>query len=202
MAIEGLLLDVGGVIGTNGWDRHARKRACEKFHLEQEDTDSRHKMVFDTYEEGKWTLDDYLDRVIFYKPRDFSREEFTAFMYAASEPWPDMIDLVKRLKKKYDLHITICSNEGRELTLHRVELFGLKSFVDTFVFSCFVHARKPDPEMYQIALDLSLRNADQMIYMDDRALFVELAAKQGIRGVVHRDYETTRKELAAFGLED
>jgi putative hydrolase of the HAD superfamily len=202
MAIEGLLLDVGGVIGTNGWDRHARKRAAEKFGLDAGDTDSRHKMVFDTYEEGKLTLDDYLDRVIFHKPRDFSREDFTSFMYSVSEPWPDMIALVKRLKEKYQLHITICSNEGRELTLHRVELFGLKTFVDTFVFSCFVRTRKPDPDIYQIALDLSLRTADQMIYLDDRALFVELAAKQGIRGIVHSEYEKTRAELAGFGLSD
>lgn len=202
MAIEGLLLDVGGVIGTNGWDRHARARACEKFHLEKEDLDSRHKMVFDTYEEGKLTLDDYLDRVIFHKPRDFSRDDFKSFMYLASEPWQDMIGLIKRLKRKHKLHITICSNEGRELTLHRVELFGLKSFVDTFVFSCFVRTRKPDPEMYQMALDLSLRTADQMIYLDDRALFVELALKQGIRGIVHSEYEKTRAELAAYGLTD
>lgn len=202
MAIEGLLLDVGGVIGTNGWDRHARARACEKFQLDKEDLDSRHKMVFDTYEEGKLTLDDYLDRVIFHQPRVFSRADFTSFMYSVSEPWPDMIALVKRLKAKHKLHVTICSNEGRELTLHRVDLFGLKDFVDTFVFSCFVRARKPDPEMYQIALDLSLRTADQMIYLDDRALFVELAAKQGIRGIVHSEYAKTRSELAAFGLTD
>lgn len=202
MAIEGLLLDVGGVIGTNGWDRHARKRACEKFNLDGADTDARHKMIFDTYEEGKLALDDYLDRVVFNKPRDFSREDFKAFMYAASEPWPDMIALVKRLKERHKLHITICSNEGRELTLHRVELFGLKTFVDTFVFSCFVRTRKPDPAMYQTALDLSLRNADQMIYLDDRALFVELAAQQGIRGIVHVDYQSTRAELAQLGLPD
>jgi len=202
MAIEGLLLDVGGVIGTNGWDRNHRKLAAEKFNLDPAETDSRHKMVFDLYEEGKLTLDDYVDRVIFHRPRDFSREDFKSFMFLRSEPWPDMIALIKRLKKKYDLHITICSNEGRELTLHRVELFGLKSFVDTFVFSCFVRARKPDPDIYQTALDMSLRTADQMIYLDDRALFVELAAKQGIRGIVHSEYEKTRAELAGLGLED
>ena len=46
------------------------------------------------------------------------------------------------------------SNEGRELNEHRIRTFGLADFVDFFVSSCFVHFRKPDTDIFQMAIDL------------------------------------------------
>ncbi len=172
MAIEGLLLDVGGVIGTNGWDRHARKRATEKFNLDVADTDSRHKMVFDTYEEGKLTLEEYLGRVIFYQKRKFTRSQFRRFMFAQSKSYPKMIALVRGLKAKYGLKIIVVSNESRELNSHRIRKFKLGGFVDSFISSCFVHIRKPDADIFRLALDIAQTPAEQILYIENTPMFV------------------------------
>ncbi len=95
--ITTLFLDLGGVLLTNGWDRAARQRAAERFHLDYDETNERHHLTFDTFEEGKLTLDEYLDRVVFYQPRDFSRGTFVEFMYAQSQPYQDMIDWFTRV---------------------------------------------------------------------------------------------------------
>ena len=198
--VQALFLDIGGVLLTNGWDRKARHSACEKFGLDFEEVDERHHLTFDIYEEGKLSLDDYLGRTIFYEPRPFSREDFREFLFAGSQPFPEMIDLVRRLKAIHKLKIAAVSNEGRELTVHRIEKFQLGEIVDFFIASCFVHFRKPDPDIYCIAADIAQIRPEFGIYIDDRAMFVEVARGLGFHGIHHTGLESTREHLAYYGL--
>jgi putative hydrolase of the HAD superfamily len=198
--ITTLFLDIGGVLLTNGWDRGIRTVASEKFGLDYKEMDERHHLTFDTYEEGKLSLDEYLNRVVFYQERSFSREEFKAFMYAQSRPFPETIELMRDLKTKHRLQVAAVSNEGRELTMYRVKQFKLGTFIDFFISSCFVHYRKPDADLYHIALDIAQVSPEQVVYIDDRDMFVEVAEGLGIRGIVHSDFETTRKTLEGLGL--
>ncbi|MGZ3495816.1 MAG: HAD family hydrolase [Thermodesulfobacteriota bacterium] len=195
-----LFLDVGGVLLTNGWDRSMRKRAAEAFGLDGNEVDDRHHLTFDTYELGKLTLDEYLDRMVFYKERRFSKEEFKEFMFAQSRPFPQMLDLIRGLKKAYDLKIAVVSNEGRELTTYWIQKFGLSGFVDFFIASSFVHFRKPDADIYRMALDVAQVPLDQVVYIEDRLMFVEVAQGLGIRAVHHIGFESTRASLGSFGL--
>jgi putative hydrolase of the HAD superfamily len=198
--ITTLLVDIGGVLLTNGWDHNSRRHAAETFGLDYDEMSERHHLTFDTYEEGKLSLDEYLRRVVFYQDHSFSREEFKTFMYAQSKPYPDMIKLIHGLKTQYGLRVAAVSNEGRELTMYRVQQFELRTFVDFFVSSCFVHYRKPDEDMYRIALDISQAQTEQVIYIDDRAMFVEVARDLGLTGIVHSGYEATRTSLEGLGL--
>jgi putative hydrolase of the HAD superfamily len=198
--ITHLFLDIGGVLLTNGWDRHMRREAAQEFDLDLDDLNDRHKMSFDTYEEGKLTLDTYLNQVLFYQERPFTRKEFKDFMFAQSQAHPEMIGLVGRLKEKYALWSAAISNEGRELTVYRIKKFKLKSIIDFFVSSCFVHFRKPDSDLYRMALDISQAKPAQAVYIDDRALFVEIAQGMGINGIHHTGFESTKEALAALGL--
>jgi len=198
--ITTLFLDIGNVILTNGWDRHMRLDAASRFNLDHDDMDERHHLTFDTYEEGKLSLDEYLDRVVFYKERPFTKEDFRDFMFAQSKAFPDMIELIRRLRARYHLKVAVVSNEGRELTEYRIAKFRLTDFIDFFISSCFVHYRKPDADIYRIALDIAQVAPDCVAYVEDRAMFVDVAQGLGIRGIVHRTPEATRDALAAMGL--
>jgi putative hydrolase of the HAD superfamily len=199
-SVTTLFLDIGGVLLTNGWDHNIRKHAADKFGLDYDEMNERHHLTFDTYEEGKLSLDEYLNRVVFYQERSFSREEFKAFMYAQSQPFPEMIELMRGLKTQHGLQVAAVSNEGRELTVYRVQQFKLGTFIDFFVSSCFVHYRKPDADIYRIALDIAQVSPQHVVYIDDRPMFVEVAQGLEIRGIIHKGYETTQKALEAMGL--
>ena len=199
-AITTLFVDIGGVLLSNGWDRTARRLAGETFGLDCEEIDERHHLTFDTYEEGKLSLDEYLDRVVFHEERPFTRDQFLAFMYAQSRPIPEMIELICRCKAHYRLKIAAVHNEGRELNAHRIAKFELGAFIDFFISSCFVHYRKPDADIFRIALDIAQVEPAQVVYIEDRPLFVEVARDLGIAGIVHIGYDATRRELAKFGL--
>jgi len=199
-SITTLFIDIGGVLLTNGWDRGARRLAAETFALDCDEMDERHHLTFDTYEEGKLSLDEYLTRVVFYEKRPFSREEFRAFMFAQSRPFPEMIELVRQVKVRHGLKVAVVSNEGRELNEHRIREFQLGRFIDFFISSSFVHYRKPDADIYRIALDIAQVEPAQVAYIEDRPMFVEVARGLGINGIVHTSYEATQRELADFGL--
>ncbi len=198
--IKALFLDIGGVLLTNGWDRNARRKAAESFGLDHEDMEERHHLTFTTYEEGKLSLEQYLNRVVFNTERSFSRQEFRRFMFSQSQPFPDNLELFRRLKERHGLKVVAVSNEGRELTEHRIRSFSLDTLIDFFISSCFVHFRKPDEDIYRIALAASQVDPGQVVYVDDRRLFVEVAAAEGIRGVHHTGLERTRSALADMGL--
>jgi putative hydrolase of the HAD superfamily len=199
--IKTLFLDIGGVLLTNGWDQNTRTRAAEKFGLDYNEMNERHHLTFDTYEEGKLSLDEYMNRVVFYQDRSFSRDEFKDFMYAQSRPFSEMIELIRELKAQYGLQVAAVSNEGRELTMYRVQQFKLGSVIEFFISSCFVHYRKPDVDIYRIALDIAQVRPEQVVYIDDRAMFVEVARGLGIRGIIHTGYEATRTALEGLGLK-
>jgi putative hydrolase of the HAD superfamily len=198
--ITTLLLDIGGVLLTNGWDRRARQRAAEHFKLDYDEMNERHNMTFDTYEQGKLSLSNYLERTVFYAPRSFTPEEFKQFMFAQSEPLPDMLGFFLALKEHHHLRVAAVSNEGRELTEYRVGTFGLSRLIDSFVCSCFVHLRKPDEDIFRMALDTTQAKPEEAAYVDDRRMFVEVAGGLGLRSLHHEDLRTTRNALADLGL--
>ena len=190
-----LFLDVGGVLLTNGWDHGMREKAAEKFHLNLAEFNKRHALTFDTYEIGKISLDVYLDRAVFHTKRDFSREEFKAFMFAQSQPYQEMLDLMQQLKKEHDLKVVVISNEGRELMEYRIQHFQLAKWIDFFVSSSFVGLRKPDEAIFKLALDLAQCQPHEAIYIDDREMLAEIATQMGMKGFQHTAFEKTQQFL-------
>ena len=195
-------LDIGGVLLTNGWDHQARERAATNFKLDLAEMEDRHHLTFDTYEEGKLTLEEYLSRTVFYERRPFTQAQFRRFMFAQSKPYPEMIQLFARLKLRHGLKIVVVSNEGRELNSHRIRKFKLDGFVDSFVSSCVVHLRKPDADIFRLALDIAQVPARQVVYLENTPMFVQAAEGLGVRSILHTDYRSTCVKLASLGLQN
>jgi len=200
--ITALFLDIGGVLLTNGWDHHARRRAVKNFRLSWVEVEERHALNFETHEEGRMTFEKYLDRVVFYEKRPFTRAQFRSFMCAQSKPYIEMIKLVARLKTQHGLKIAVVSNESRELNAYRIRKFKMDAFVDCFISSCFVGLRKPDVEMFRLAVDIVQTPLEQVVYIENTPMFVRIAEDLGMRSILHTDYKSTRAKLAAFGLTD
>jgi len=195
-----LFVDVGGVLLTNAWGHTARLRAAKQFDLDGGMLDRRHYAVFTAYEEGKLTLDEYLDRAVFYEDRSFSRKDFQEYMFSQSEANPQMIELVRGVKERHGLKVVAISNVGWELATHRIEKFALKSFIDLFVFSCFVRCRKPEVDIYYMAMDIAQVRPETVVYIEEQPMFVEVAKGLGIHAFQHLSEKFTRQFLAECDL--
>jgi putative hydrolase of the HAD superfamily len=200
-AISCAFLEIGGVLLTDGWDHLARKRAATNFKLEWAEMEERHHLTFEIYEEGKITLEEYLSLVVFTEKRSFSRSQFRSFMFAQSKPFPEMIDLVMQLKDNMGMKIVIVSNEGRELNAHRIQKFKLSRLADCFISSCFVHIRKPDVDIFRLALDVAQVEASQAVFIDNTPMFVQIAEGLGMQSILHVDCKSTRARLSTLGLD-
>jgi putative hydrolase of the HAD superfamily len=196
-----VLLDIGGVLLNDGWDHLERKRAAVNFKLDWAEMEARHRLTFEIYEQGKLTMDEYLALVVFHQKRPFTMAHFRNFMFAQSKPFPKMIELAAQLKARLGVKIAVVSNEGREMNAYRVRKFKLDSLVDSFISSSFVHLRKPDVNMFRLALDIVQMPASQAVFIDNTPMFVQIAEGLGMRGLLHAGYESTREGLSALGLK-
>jgi len=199
--IKILFFDIGGVMLSNGWGHESRKLAAEKFGLDYAEVNALHTFIFNVYEIGSVTLDEYLDTVIFNHPRDFTREDFKEFVYQQSVELPTLAWL-KEWKKDCGFRIISINNEGKELNDYRVKKFKLHEFFDAFVSSAEVKLRKPDPNIWKLAMGIAQVQPNQCVYFDDRIMFVNAAQNLGIQAYQHTDLETTKKILEKLKEEN
>ncbi len=199
-AIRALFWDVGGVLLSNAWDRTERAKALEHFHVDEEEFRARHDMVVSSFERGKITLDEYLDRTVFYRPRPFERDAFRDYMFSLSQPFPDVLQFAQALTDSGQYFMGTINNESRELNNLRIEKFGLRKIFRLFVSSCYVGFRKPERDIYRLALEITQIPADACCFIDDRALNLECAANLGMHTIQMQGLEQLRQDLAKLGV--
>jgi putative hydrolase of the HAD superfamily len=198
--VTALFWDVGGVILSNGWDRGARAAAAKKFGLDWEELQDRHELASPAFETGKITLDMYLERIAFYRKRAFTREEFTAFMFAQSEEFPESRAVLSGVAATGKYMLSTINNEALELNERRIQQFRLRREFKAFFSSCFVGIRKPDEGIYKIALEVTQRRPEECLFIDDRELNLECAQQLRMRTIHFQDAAQLRRELAANGV--
>jgi putative hydrolase of the HAD superfamily len=198
--ITTLFWDIGGVVLTNGWDRGSRKEASATFHLDWEEFQDRHDLSFPAFDSGQISLNEYLDRTLFYRARPFSREEFTAFMFAQSKEYPDTRAIVDKVTKAQKYFVGAINNEPLELNQYRIEAFDLRRNFLVFFSSCYVHARKPEETIFRVALEVTQRPPEQCLFIDDRPLNLESPRKLGMNTILHQGAEQLRLELGKYGV--
>jgi putative hydrolase of the HAD superfamily len=193
--------DIGGVLGTNGWGSDLRAKVVSRFNLNADIIDKRHHLMFDSYERGFLNFEQYLQYVFFDQPRSFELAEVRDFIYAGSIPWPDSITLFHRVKLANQVKLALISNEGQGITEYRMQKFGLPAIADFIVVSHCVHMRKPDAQIWELALNLAQVKVEQAIYVDDREIFVKRAADLGFTAFQHVSVEQTKQSFEKLGLK-
>jgi len=193
--IKVLFLDIGGVLLSDGWNHHARKEAIAKFGLEEVQFQKDHSVAFPLFENGKLTLDEYLECVVFNVERDFTKAEFAEFMFSQSTQLPDFLPWLVEWKKHNNIRIFSINNEGKEFNDYRISKFNLHQVFDAFISSCEVGYSKPDPSIFKLALGIVQIEPQNCLYFDDRAIHVSIAKQLGLNAHVHQSFEQTKQIL-------
>lgn len=197
--ISTVFFDVGGVLLTNGWDRHCRRAVTERFDLDWEEFRDRHDFVAHGFEIGEISLDEYLDRTIFYRERSFSKPAIVTAMRGLSQELPGSLDVVRELKAN-GVFLATLNNESRELNEYRIGTFHLDDVFEVFLSSCYLGVKKPEARIYELAFNITQRAPDETVFVDDRPLNLECAADQGMPGIRFTSVDQLRHDLTGFGL--
>ena len=198
--IKALFWDNGGVILTNGWDRNSRRAAVEKFKLDWADFEDRHELMLNDFETGRVTLDEYLRRTVFYREHPFTPDDFKKFMFEQSQPFPESLDFLKRLAQTRRYMVASLNNESLEINEYRIHKFNLRQYFQTFFSSCYLGVRKPEEQIYRLALKISQREPQECVFIDDRGLNLELARELGMHTIQFQNVEQLRQDLAQLGI--
>jgi putative hydrolase of the HAD superfamily len=199
--ITTLFWDIGGVILTNGWDRESRKEAAATFRLDWEEFQERHDLSFPAFDTGQITLNEYLERTLFYRARSFTREEFTAFMFAQSREYPEVRAILDKVTASGRYFVGAINNEPLELNQYRIEAFHLRRNLLVFFSSCYLRSRKPEEAIFRVALEVTQRAPEQCLFIDDRALNLDSPRRLGMNTIHHQNADQLRSELGKFGVE-
>jgi putative hydrolase of the HAD superfamily len=200
VTVSHIFFDIGGVLGSNGWDREQRAAASQHFGLDVADVEDRHGEAVAMLEQGRMPLDEYLRCTVFYRPRPFEPAEFKAYMLAQSTPFPETIDLARALARTGRYRLMTINNESAELNQYRLEQFGLRDIFITFFSSCWVGTLKPARRIYQVALAMAQAEAERSVFIDDRERNLEPARALGMRTIRFTDALRLRQELAAMDV--
>jgi putative hydrolase of the HAD superfamily len=198
--ISAIFCDVGGVLLSNAWDRAQRRRALEHFGLDEVEFEDRHEMLISSFERGKISLQDYLQRTVFYRRRSFTPEDFRNFMFSLSQPCQDALELARSLARSCDYMMATINNESAELNEYRIQTYRLRDIFDAFVSSCFVGLRKPEEGIYRLALDITQRPPDECCFVDDRPLNIDAASRLGMHVIRVESAQQLRQELQKLGV--
>jgi putative hydrolase of the HAD superfamily len=192
--------DIGGVLLTNGWDRGSRRLAADKFQFDWEEFQDRHDLSFPAFDSGHITLNEYLDRTLFYRPRTFTREEFMAFMYAQSVEYPESRAVLDAITQSNKYFVGAINNEPLELNQYRIDKFNLRRDFQVFFSSCYIHSRKPEELIFRVALEVTQRPAQECVFIDDRPLNLESPRRLGMNVIHYENAQQLRGDLQKYGV--
>ena len=196
-----VLFDIGGVLGSNGWDREQRAAAVARFGLDADDFQYRHEETVGAFESGEISLDEYLDVTVFCAPRSFTRAQFKELMFGLSEPWPESIALARALRARGGTRVSTLNNESRELNEYRIRHFGLGGIFSAFFSSCWLGVRKPTHRIYERVLGMTQADPARTLFVDDREQNLAPARALGMRTLHFTGAAQLGADLRELGFE-
>ena len=200
-SIKAIFWDVGGVLATNAWDRGQREEALAHFKLDKEEFADRHELSVSSFERGKINLSEYLERTVFYRARPFTQDEFRNYIFSLSQPKPEVLSFAKSLADSGRYLMGTINNESLDLNLYRIQKFGMRAIFRVFISSCFVGYRKPEPEIYKLALEITQQVPEECCFIDDRALNVEVAKRLGMHVIEMDGLDELKSDLNTLGVQ-
>ena len=198
--ITTIFFDVGGVLLTDGWNHIARAKAADNFGYDLKDFETRHAPLADALDTGKISVNDYIDKVVFYKDRPFSKIDFYDFMKEQSVPIPGTLDLAAKIAAQKKYLLGTINNESTQLNLYRLDKFHLADTFSVFFSSCFMGVKKPESELFERALHILYKKPAETIFIDDRE--ENLVAPRNLKmNTIHfENADQLAKELSKFGV--
>ena len=199
--IRNIVFDVGNVLMGFEWPEY-----LDSFGFP---TEKREKIADATFRSSGWnerdrgsrTEEEYVQEFISMAPeyeediREVMRRSPECIrLYPYSESWV-------RYLSEQGYRIFILSNYSRYmLDRNRKDMVFLK-YADGAVFSCEEKLIKPEDAIYKLLLDRYGLQPGETVFLDDNPVNIEAASRNGIRGIVFRDFREAASELERLGVK-
>jgi putative hydrolase of the HAD superfamily len=186
--IQNIILDLGGVVVDLAPGLTLERFASLGFtgHESLEKVMAEYP-VFEDYETGRISTDDFLTSIQEIKGRDISHEEIIwAWNTMILEPRKEIFNLLQALKGHFRLYLLSNTSELHihslnERLIARHGINGLEEVFDRVYYSYKLGMRKPDMEIFEFVLKDAGISPAETLYIDDSSIHLESAGKLGIK---------------------
>ena len=199
--IKTIIFDLGNVLVYFDNPRMCAQIAA----LSKTTADQVHEKIFlsgllEQFERGNITSHQfYLEMsTIFLEP--VNEEEFFEAFGNIYTPNTQLIKMLPELKKNYRLVLLSNTSEAHFEFIR--DHFNFMHCFDALTLSYQVGAKKPEDKIFQTAVSLAQCSADQCIYIDDIALYVEQARLKDIDAILYLDNDSLLQQLKLRGVVD
>ena len=126
-------------------------------------------------------------------------------MCALSTPWPESLDVVRRVRQNIRVRPTrvrlaTLNTESRELNEYRIRHFGLCDLFDVFFSSCWLGVRKPTRQIYERVLGMTQADPARSVFVDDREQNLAPARALGMKTIHFTSASQLAGALAELGF--
>lgn len=193
-----ILFDLGGVVFTNGTKKFVADMGARYNLPLAEITDVIDGDLGTKYREGEITRNEFWQQLLSRLNLKQNADELEAEWIGDYALIVGTKDIILRLKDKYK--VMYLSDNVKERADKLNKQFGFMDWFSGGIFSHEVGVRKPDPKIYQYALDKAGCKPEETIFIDDKAVNLEPARAMGITPLLFASPEQLETELAKLGL--
>ncbi len=198
-----LILDFGGVLTTNLYDvfrDFARREGLDvEAVVETATTNPDGVALWHALERGELGQVDFEEGLG--KILDVEPDRLLARLAALLRPDEPMLTALEQLRAA-GVRTAVLSNSWGHGYLDPYAPWALETRADVVVLSDQVRMRKPEPAIFQLAVDRLDVAPAQCVFIDDIAAYLDTPARLGITTIHHTDTTATINRLTAlFGVE-
>ncbi|MCX6732140.1 MAG: HAD-IA family hydrolase [Candidatus Roizmanbacteria bacterium] len=201
--IKALIFDFGNVVVTNDWNYicpEKDKEFTSYFGVTMQDFKKGWDIAWPLIRIGKITEDEFWKLFL-----TESGAKNIDIVYAKTlwrkyqSPLPGMINLIIRLRNRYTL--VGCTDNGKEWVEFYKGNYHFDSYFDAIVSSAEVGDHKPNPKIYEVAIEKTGVKPDEILFIDDNDKPLEGAQKARMHTLKFKDAIQLEKDLKSIGID-
>jgi HAD superfamily hydrolase (TIGR01509 family) len=195
--IQVIFFDYGGTYARGQVSLFIQK-ACGLLHLPFEQCKHNEVIFVPELNKGHMSVEDAFRKFFQVSINDRQMKELLNLWTSNWIPDLPMIELVKKLKKNY--HCAILSNSD-PANVENCKARGYFDDFQTLILSHELGVIKPDPKIYEIALERVHAKGENCLFIDDQEVCLAGARPFGIRTIKFRSVEELKKEFALLSIK-
>ena len=197
--IKTVICDLGGVYFTDG-SALAIERISAAYGIPPDRVgDVLMGDLGSSYRLGEITATDFWDRAKESWDLQVSTDEIASIWLRAYEPVEGTVAIVDRLRAA-GYRTLFLSDNVQERIDYLEETCGFLHRFAGGVLSHLAGLRKPDPKIYELALEKASCAAAQCVYVDDKPAMLEPAMRMGMSAIPFENPGQLERDLQSLGL--
>lgn len=197
--IKALIFDWFGVCTKENWGDCVQRELVKELKVSPEIIQREFKLFLQDFMSNKLSPEGFFQRFIAALDKEKDSKKFHYLLEIVPDLNEELLDLILVLKKRYKIYLL--SNTTAELFKQYQKKIDFKKYFDHTFLSHELKTSKTQDEIWEIVLSKVNFSPEELVFIDNKEKYLELAQKHGIKTILFKNNEQVRKELIHSGIQ-